>query len=243
MRSRTILLTILAIVLVFGTMIAGCKRDNRTAANTRGQSPERQTRRGVASRDRSVRPAEVLSAATPRHPQMDGTAYLVQDYPSSGYYDAGSSISAQTTYAALPPVNAGPVYSDPTPVYATTSSPYSTYYPEYAGYVGYNAAPPQVTNTPELAMAKATLPSPPPPAVVSQPVHSQPTAKVLPPIPELEPVQYRAPSGRKGNARPAAEIMMSDRAKHQEIRRALAPIGPADATQGWVSSPATAMRF
>lgn len=229
MRTKSIIISILAVILIFGTMIAGCKRDNRTAMNSSRQAPSKQQRRGRES----VRPAEVLSASTARTPRMDGTAYLIQD-------SSTPVMVAQSAYV-LPPPTVGPVYTDysssANPA-AVVSAPYSTYYPEYAGYTGYVHSQPQVINTPELAMAKASLP--PQPVVYQTPTATQPRA--LPPIPELEPVRYRAPAARTSN-RPVAEIMMSANGDRHDVQRALAPIGPADPAQGWVSSPTTAMRF
>lgn len=226
MRNKSIVITILAVALLVGVTVSGCNRDKRTAMNT-----NRQSRSRYAEPARGVRPAEVLSASAYR-PRPEGTASFV--IPAS---DA-PAVVAQNVH--VQPVAYTTAYAEPTPTYTSQygySYSYSTPAPQQSQvytYEQYKAA-----HTPELTMARASLPSPPPqqPAVYQAPAHYGP------PIPELEPVRYRVPSERTTN-RPAAEIIMSAAPDHNEMQRALAPLGQAvDPAQGWVPSPVTAMRY
>lgn len=222
MRRKSLIITILTAAILFGVVISGCKRDNRTAMNTRRQSQPRQQDRRY---DNNIRPAEVLSVATPRPPRQDGTASFVVDYPVQMVE------VAQNTYV-LPPATVQPAYT-----YETYTLPEPT--PVYAVYEPQQSS--QIMQPPELAMARASLPPPSPaPAVY------RPAARITPPIPELEPVRYRTPAPVT-NTRPAAEILMSAHSDSQEAQRALAPISPTvstrDSTKGWVASPTTALRF
>lgn len=165
-------------------------------------------------------------------------------YASSGTYyaDGGSSYYAQQSQ---------PYYAQP---YQATSYAQTSYY-----------EPIEVIHpSPELAMAKAQLQNP---AVIT-PVYTQPMPQTyIPvpvvearpaPIPELEPVRYQRVAQRQIYVEPPppapVPVMMSAApARHgqqslprNDTQRALAPLSSQSQqpvqSQGWVSSPTTAMR-
>lgn len=193
MPKKFIALIVVAVAMLFGVTISGCKRDKRTAANPRPDS-----RRQIARRSDGRRPAEVLATAAPRQStRAGGTAALIET-------PAAPVVMAQNTYVVRPEVITPVFHSEPLP--APT--------PVYASY---DPQPRTIVHSPEMAMARASLPPPP--------VVRRPPASGAPPLPELEPVRYRTPVARTGN-RPVAEVLMSATPSNQEVQQALAPLGP-----------------
>ena len=219
----------MASALVFGVMVSGCNRDNRTAMN--------QPARGRRGNVNSVRPAEVLSASAYRPPAPAQYAYA-----QPAHYPVQTSYPAPEVAVNQPQSPAGfvgPVYTAP----PTHSQPVQLIVPSA------HSRPVVVQPTPELAMARASLP----PAVASAPSAVRRPPPAIPrhaPIPELEPMRYRRlPTEQVNSNRRPAEVLISRNSQpnRQEIRQALQPIpqtvvAPSDPSQSWVASPATAMR-
>lgn len=230
MRNKSIIVAVLALASLIGVTVSGCNRDQRTAMKTRPQPAQRRA-------EPTRRPAEVLSASAYRPSRPEGTAAIV--VPMS----EAPMVMAQTVH--VQPV----AYAQPAPVQTDAAyEPYTAYAPAPTPAPAYVYEQPRVYHTPELAVARASLPDSAPPPAVYQPAPQYRS----PPIPELEPVRYRVPVDRP-TSRPVAEVIMSASPDQLEMQRALAPLGPppvyvepapvADTAQGWVPSPVTAMRY
>lgn len=280
------ILAIAGAALLFGVAISGCNRNRDARATASTRRPVKNTKRQErGDRDLAqaptVRPAEVLAASVkrPQHrrgPAAPGRPYQQRPQPTMqrDYYQplpvgSQSGYELAQAYEPLPePVPVSALYNQSgvseiytlsdtgVPMYQT-----SGYAPSYGAYVQPAPVyePAQVIHpSPELAMARATLPPPP----AAGPVYAQPAqpAGFVPPIepqlfhapiPELEPVRYQ----RVAQQQPPMPLMsgpvqripqlapITTPQANYDARRALEPLAqPAPAPQGWVPSPVTAMR-
>ncbi len=212
MTKKSVLLSIIAIAAGFGLLMSGCNRDGNRVAS-----------RPVNSRNQ-VRPAEVLSASAyrppVRAPQYQAPQY--QQAPALAYAPNIRVVPIRDSVSQ--PVQAHPVrYVQPVP------------------------QPVVVHPTPELAMARASMPVP---AYVA-PAPTARQARPAPgpaPIPELEPARYIASAPRYHAPQPVMMTARPAQPNRQEVQSALAPLPqpaqsrPLPPQQGWVASPATAMR-
>ncbi len=250
MPNKSAILTVAAAAWAFGLVVSGCNRDNRSATAMKND-------RGPAARNQGSRPAEVLAASAYRPPARDTyeAPAMVAQAPTQPRY---VQPRAQPQFTRIGPEYVQPQYAQVQyvqPQYVSAESYQDNPQLAYAHAV-YSAPAPvpaasqyqarPVQPTPDLAMARAALPPPQPARPV---VAVEPAAYQRAPIPELEPARFQRLPADRGVTRPAAEIMMSAGAgqpDRQEIQRALAPLADsgiqADPRQGWVASPATAMR-
>lgn len=277
------ILAIVGTALLFGVAISGCNRNRDTRSTASTRRPVKNTKRQERdlAQAPTVRPAEVLAASVKR-PQRRGPAgpgaqpYQQRRQPTMQHdYYQPLPVAAQTgyelarAYEPLPePVPVASLYNQSgmsevytlsdtgVPMYQTEN--YAPAYGAYTQPAPYYEPPRVVHPSPELAMARATLPPPPSAGpIYAQP--AQPAAFVPPiepqmfhaPIPELEPVRYQ----RVAQQQPPMPLMSGPvRQQHvpqlapiatqtnYETRRALEPLAqPAPAAQGWIPSPATAM--
>lgn len=271
MPNRTVVLSILTAALLFGAAISGCNRNRDTCAAANAPRQERRTKnRDVAyAGNRSVRPAEVLSASAYR-PQRRPAARESLPYvaspvsrPQPAYYTQQYTTSGDLARVHEPLPEPVPVHEvfpnypvaqtyQPAPYYSQPAQYYQQPTPYYPQLVQMNHP------SPELAMAQANLQPLPMPVPVTQmqPVQPVVVPTVRPdqfgaPIPELEPIRYH----RVANNPPPAPmpapvpVMMSSGSNRgrqgdsREMQRALAPLPPpGGSSQEWVASPTTAMR-
>lgn len=274
MPNKQVALALVAAALLFGVAVSGCNRNRDTrVASLDKRHRQQRSRRDIESGS-THRPAEVLSASvrrpTRRHNAPD-YQYNNTVPTATSYYQNG--VQMAQVYEPLPepiPVESLPYHQQPATYYATTyyadggAAPYTQGQPYYAqpyqgsGYA-YTGPIEVIVPTPELALAKAQLQSPP----VITPVYTQPAPVYTPaptmmearpaPIPELEPVRYQRVAARHYvEPPPPVPVMMStvparyERANRpqNDVQRALAPLAQVQPSpqQGWVSSPTTAMR-
>jgi hypothetical protein len=160
----------------------------------------------------SVRPAEVLSASAYRPSARQPDYVAASSVPMMA---EAPGLRVVPIHEPLPP--AAPIYRQPV-------QPAVVVHP-----------------TPELALARAAMPMPAPSYAAPAPTARQARpAPGIAPIPELEPARYvaRATPARRSPQPYAATTQVSYRNRRVEVQRALAPLQE----QGWVASPATAMR-
>lgn len=234
MSYKSMLITAMAAVTLFGVTVSGCNRDTRTAMKT--------TR--ANSRSGTTRPAEVLSASAYRPPARTVVAApapvpaptLAQapQQPARQYHRAPTAAPARQQYART-----APQQNMTQAEYFASAQAYA-----YSAPAPVPAARP-VQYTPDLVVARADLPAPRTTAYApsAAPV-PMPAVYVRAPIPELEPVRYQRLSPASSGGRSAAEIMIAEReqrAAQSELQSALSPL-PASPQADWVASPATAMR-
>lgn len=263
MPNRSMVLTIIAVALVFGATISGCKRDrdDRVAVNT--SNPARRDQRPERIRDNrhAVRPAEVLSASAyrprqQRPPARETLAYSQRPvtYAQPAPYRPQPAQAVYATSYNLPQV-AEPL-PEPVPVHQVFPH-YSPEPVQHQAAAYYPAPVQQVYSTPQLAMAKSNVAAPAAPIYASPaqpmpPPVSVPALKseqLIAPIPELEPTRFHrvavAPPVGSHSRQPAGIRSSAPGTNLSERQRALAPLPqpPFNSGQGWVSSPATtAMR-
>lgn len=257
MGTRRIFLTVLAAAALFGLAIPGCNRErDRRMADSGGSAV------GTGA---ATRPAEVLSSVVHRaRPGRSGTRGLAPLPPAprlepweerqlAAYEPLPEPVPMGAPAYAYPHPRPQPYYA-PVPVSSPTLSEPYTLRPSRTDPSGYEKVyersgswPLPAHSPPALTVARAQLQGSAPmgdPAWFTEQRTGVPlpTPESFPvPIPELEPMRYTRAGGSQ--AKPAVAAFPAPR-QAQPLPPTPSPAARPQTRplQGWVASPATAMR-